>query len=762
MTDQSTPLGSSFPEPPHGNIVRVSPSLGGRMGDQIVLPRLDSGYTFREFWEVLRRRRTLLFGCVALLTLASVIIAVALPKRYVVDSLVILDTRRPEIDQQVAVLPNLVTGNPTDPAVVRSEVAVLTSPAYARRVIEHLNLLDNSVFQSEMSQPSWIEGLHRTINEIENAVVALLGREPAVDTTTPVDRAIQTFSRHLSIDSDDRSYAIKLRYEAQDPRFAALVVDTLAELYISDQVDRKRDMAHHAVEWLRQQLVLLQAKLSQSEREIAEFEQQHHLETVISGSVSEQRLHELNQRLMSASEQLVQKQATLSQIEDRLKSAGGAEAAAQVLASPLIQKLREQQSEAQSQVASFKGAFANLDDRRAEARAKEIGRLIETEVQRIVASLRGEVIAAQIWEGTLRAVIGRQQAEVDSANSARVQLKQLEREASATRAVYDGFLLRSQQLEAAENSQQADARVVRAEIPTQPSSPNTSLLIGFGFFGSLFLGFVLAFTAERLNETIRTPEHAERLTGSPVIGFVPRVRSGSQALAAVVDSPLSAYSDAINNILVVLRTAQLHDEHRVIAVSSALPGEGKTMIAAALARAATMTNTRTLLIDCDFRRPAIGRLFGQETRPGIETMFAENSAELSRFVIKDEASRLHYLSTRRASSNPQHILGSGWMADLISRARGEYDLILLDTPPLLAVADALLLSRLADTTLLVVRWAHTPSRAIAETLRLLRIHSGRASGIILSQVNMGQYLKYCSRGRYYYDRSPRSLTVRDG
>jgi polysaccharide biosynthesis transport protein len=758
MNDQDRPVSAFLSEPSGAGFVGTSSSFWQRSADQIELPGLGSGYTLRQLWGVLGRRRLLIFGCVGLLTLAAVIVAFMLPKRYVAESLIILDTRRPEIAQYSGVLPNLVNGSLADPAIVRGEVALITSPAYERKVIEHLNLLDNPVFQSEAAPSGWTDWLHRALGEAQNAFAAWAGRKSTGETTPPMGRAIEAFSRHLSVYSDDRSYAIGLRYEARDPKFATSVINALAELYISDQVDIKRDVVRHAGEWLNTQVSVMQAKLSQSEHQIADFKEKHHLETVISGSLSEQRMLELNRQVIIASGERMQKQAVLSQIQNLMKSPGGVDAAAQVLASPLIQRLREQQSEAEAQVAGFKGVYGNLDDRRAEARAKEIGLQLQLEVQRIATSLSGDVSAAQAREDALRESLRQQQVELDSVNTARVELTALEREANATRAVYDSFLLQLQQVETAEHSQQADARIVPAELPTQPSSPNKPLIIGFGFFGSLFLGLMLGFTAERFDETIRTPADAERLTGAPVMGFVPRIRSRTEALSAAAAVPLSAYSDAVNNILVMLRAVQPHGRQRVIALSSALPGEGKTWIASALARASAMTGCRTLLIDCDFRRPAVGPLFDKASSPGLDAMYAQKSLDLPRFVVTDQSSGLHYLATHEALSNPREILGSQWMTNLILRARDEYDLILLDTPPLLVVADALLLSAVIDTALLVVQWARTPGRLVVEARKIWKRHSGCGVGIIVSQVNMRQYRKYCSVGTYY-SKPRRSLIV---
>ncbi|MDR3532674.1 MAG: polysaccharide biosynthesis tyrosine autokinase [Rhodopila sp.] len=761
MSDFSGPMDSPSAGPARSVLVPSSSLLGRRPELRGDFAREESGYSARAVLSVLGRHKSLIIGCVCLLTLISAIISFALTPRYVAESLVILDTRRPEIVQQSTVLANLVSGSTADPAIVRSEVALINSPAYARKVIDNLDLLHNPVFQREVNPEVGSDGLSRAVQFLRSTLASLFpDRESSAGTSTEMGRAIGAFKQRLVVYNDDRSYAISLRYESQNPQFATMVVNSLAQIYIADQLASKQAVAHRAVAWLKGRLEVLQAEVQASERKVADFQAQNHLDTVLSGTLTEQRLHGLNAQLMATSNDVAQKEASLAQIQDMLHSPGGAAAASQVLASPLIQKLREQEADAAARVAALSKAY-NAVYPGGEPRKREFEQRINAEIRRIVTGLSGDISAGRARIEALKEAIRQEQGKLDAVNSARVELTKLQHDASTSRNLYDSLLLRSQQVEADEQSLQTDARVVPAETPTQPSFPRKLLFIAFGFFGSVFIGILLAFFVEQLDESLRSPEDAERLTGVPALGIVPRVRNGSRALAAIVDSPLSAYAEAINNVLIALRAGAALGANRVIAITSAVPNEGKTVIASALARSAATAGTRTLLMDCDMRRPMVGKLFGQAATPAIETMFKQKTIDFSRFVKKDESSGLHYLAARRMTSNPQEILGSQWMDELIVWARSEYDLVVLDTPPLLTVSDALHLSRVTDATLLVVRWGHTPSRLIAEALRLLQLSGKSSLGTILSLVDMRKYLHYRSGGYYYGASLRRSLTTRD-
>lgn len=746
----------SSAEPGRGVIVPSLLPAGSHYQSDDLSPA-DSGHSGRAIWAVLRRRKLTVLFCVVAVTAVAVTAASVLPRRYTAESLVILDTRRAEIVQQPAVLSNLVSGSTADPAIVRTEVALISSPTYARKVVERLDLLNNTTFQTD-AEPSAL------VQEIRNAAAAvgqLIHNSPdAAEPGTPVGRAINVLGRSLSIYNDDRSYAIRIRYESRDPAFAATVANTLAEIYVADQLAAKRDATHKASAWLKVQLEDLRVKLRTSERKVAEFEELHHLETVMNSNVTEQRMHELNLRLMIAADERAQKQATLAQVQDLLKSPGGAATAAQVLASPLIQKLREQQAEAAGRVASFKEIYTT-EYPRGEQRTREIERQIATEIQRITTSLAGEVKSAQSREAALQEKIVDLQGQLNAINDARVQLKTLERDANANRTLYESFLLRSQQVEADEQSQQADARIIAAETPNIPSFPNKPLLVGLGFFGSLFLGIALAFVVERSDESIRSPEDAERLIGIPTLGVVPRVRNANRALAAIPDLPLALYSESINNILVALRSGDARGGSRVIIVSSALPGEGKTSLAAAIARSAAVMGARVLLLDCDLRRPAVGRALGQSNGAALDTMFEQNTTDLARFVGRDKRSDLHFLTTRQVAARPQELLGSAWMREIVAQGRVEYDLIVIDTPPLLTISDALLLAPLADMALLAVQWGRTQAGVVAEAARLMQKRGKCSASAILTFVDMQRYGRYRGAGYDYRPQGRRRLLARN-
>jgi succinoglycan biosynthesis transport protein ExoP len=710
----------------------------------------ESGYTARAILAILNRHKCLILGCISVVTLLMAVVAFSLSPTYVAEAMVILDTRRQDIVQQPAVISNLVSGSMADPAIVRSEVVLLGSQAYARKIIERLDLLHNATFKRENEPSALTQKISDVTSLFRKLLSPYLGHQEPIGDQSAMGRAIVDLQRHLTVYNDDRSYAISLRYDSPDPEFATMIVNTLAQLYLTDQLDNRLQVTQKAVEWLKARLGALQANARVSARKVAEFEEQNHIETVLGGNITEQRLHELISQHLIAVDNMARREAALNQARQMLQSPGGVAAAAQTLSSPLIEKLREQEAEIAARNASLKGAYRSAFPN-GDPRTQEYEQKIGAEVQRIVAGLAEDVNAAKAQVATLQSTILQEQLKLSAANSARVELVQLQHEATANQNLYDTFLVRAQQVEADAQSLDAGVRVVAAEPPVTASFPKKGLLIAFGFFSSCFLGVLLAFVADQMDETIRTPDEAARLTGIPTFGVVPHVRNGNQGLAAIVRSPLSVFTDAINGILIALRAGDRNGTYRVVAFSSAVPDEGKTLIAAAVGRAAATTGARTLLIDCDMRRPTVGDLFGHKGTSALDAMFKQKSVNLASFVQTDEASGLHYLPAGRTMGSPKEILGSPWLSDLIAKASAEYDLVLVDTPPLLAVSDALLVARLAEVTLLVVRWGHTPGGLVSDALRQLQLHGKGAVGTVLSLVNLRKYQQY-KRGAGYFGR----------
>ena len=332
-------------------------------------------------------------------------------------------------------------------------------------------------------------------------------------------------------------------------------------------------------------------------------------------------------------------------------------------------------------------------------------------------------------------------------------MRELQREADANKLLYENFLTKFKQTSSEEDIQQADARLVSSALPPRiPSFPKKTVLVGFSFLVSLLVGAAAAFILERLDNGFRSSEQVEKLLGVSTLGLVPGVVRQELPQDVVVKRPTSQYSEAIRSIRTALRYSDVDNPPKVVLITSSLAGEGKTVFAGSLARSVARSGGKSLLVDCDLRRPSVAKLLGVNGEPGMLDIFAEN-ANIDSLIRVDEDSGMHYIPSKGGTANPQDLLSSQQMRSFLERMRARYDLIVLDAPPVLAVSDPIILSHFVDTTIYLVRWETTPRPIVTGAVRMLRANGGEIAGVVLSRVNARKHATYgYGDNGYYYGR----------
>ncbi len=725
------------------DVVRGDTARGDARPPEVVSP-------FKLF-EVLWRRKLTLFVVAAAVLLAAVPRILSMPARYEGLALVLVDTRKNKLSDLQAI----VTGAQSEVIEVRTQVDILRSAALGEQVVTRLDLLREREFVPVLNQkpPEWQAAL--------NTVLDLLGLGAPARAPYTEDEKIRLVTQSLlndklTIINDGRSYVIGIAVRTDEPELSARIANSYARVYLDFNRELKDRAVTRANAWLDERLAPLQQKLRNAERSVAAFREANGLvEDRGTGpggekraTVAGQQLTQLNSQMVLAANERLLREAVAEEVRRVQQARGDLTSLPLVLASPLIHRLRTQEAELGAREASLalnqseeSPSLLGLRAERRDVRAR-----IQQETLKIIGAIDSEVNAARSREAALRAGLAEVQAQVAVQAKAEIRLRELESEAEAARSVYTDYLNRSERTSNERDIQQPDAELISlASVPFSPAPPTKRQFLILAFMAAGLIGALAALLRERMEPGFRTADQMEAETGLVALGLVPHVQHRKRALA--LDARDAAFVEAVSHVRGVLQIAGLAGRPRVILITSAMPQEGKTFFAIALARAVALTGARCLLVDCDLRRPSVAAVLGITAEPGLgaeslarpepgQSVVAAGG-EIDRMVRRDVATQLDIITAADAPADASVLVASERLRQLVSEARARYDLVIIDAPPVLAFVDARVLSRVADSTVMVVRWRRTPRLLVMAALKALRIYGARVAGTVLTQVDLG-------------------------
>ncbi len=447
----------------------------------------------------------------------------------------------------------------------------------------------------------------------------------------------------------------------------------------------------------------------------------------------------------------------MNQIEQLLNSkSGGIGSAAEVLASPLIQRLRDQEAQVGRKVSELRSRYGDRHPTmiKAIAELRDLRAGIEREVRKVEQSIRNELQVAGIGERTLKNALDQLEVKSRQEGTAEIRLRELQREATANELLYQNFLSRFKETSSQENLQQADARIIsRAQVPIVASFPKKRLTVILTAVMSLFIGVVLVFLIEQMENSFRSSEEVEEATGLPAIGMIPLltgIMDRRQMGRFMAHKPTSTVVEAVRNLRTSIMLSDVDHPPKVVCVTSSIPTEGKTTTAIWLAQNTAMSGQKVLLIDCDLRHPSVHRTLGLGNDIGLVELLS-NTSSLEDAVIHDEESGLFVIVAKETHGNSMDLLASNHMKRLLDGVREHFDLIVLDAAPVLALSDARVVGKLADKVIYVIKWNATPRNLVQTGLRTAFDSKLAIAGLVLTQVNTRKHAKYGygDYGHYY-------------
>jgi succinoglycan biosynthesis transport protein ExoP len=717
--------------------------------------------TLRKLW---RHRRLIAATTIVVGAIASVV-AWSLPSFYVAEARVLVGVASPRVFNAEAI----ITDTNPDAERVANEGFVLQSRSLAKKVIDKLNLANDPNFNPELRKPSfwartfslsnilpadvyaWLDGLHSKPKVTLPVDVALSQRE---------NRMIDILLSHVDVSLLGRSYVLSVKADAQDANTAAAIANTLARTYIDYQREDKIATMDKVDKFLIGRVNELRDQVRKSDQAVEDYRRTHGLYKSSNNNVTTQQLTELNTQLIAAQTAKAESDSRLSEAQAVTKGGLGDESVPEVLRSPLIASLKQQEADAARKVADLSAMYGPRYPLLINARA-ELGSIqgrIGGEISKTVDGLAREARTADARYQALSQDFDRLKTKMGTVNDESIGLEALERDSTVNRNLLEAMLNRAKQSSGAEAILQSDAKLVSPAAPPEATSyPPKSLIAFLGFVGGLLIGAAIALLREGGDLTFRRADQIEALTGLPVIAMVPHVSSRVPPSMQVLRQPTSPYSESLRRVQIGIELTEAAASPKTALFSSATPSEGKSMMVASLGRLMASNGRRILLIDCDWRSPRLHQIFRCSNRDGLAGLLGDKTVVLDDIIHHDALSGVDVLPAGDWSPREAHLLTSDRMRQLLAALTPHYDFILLDTAPALVTADVLALSRLVEKVVFVVRWGHTRQDAAVEALKQIIDAQGDVAGVVLSRVVAKEYRRYGYRDPFYeYSRPAKS------
>jgi polysaccharide biosynthesis transport protein len=606
--------------------------------------------------------------------------------------------------------PNLTA----DSGTVDTEVQVILSPAVAEAVVEQLKLAEKPGFGFPQG------GV--TTDQLAARV-----------------RAAETVRNGLDVQREGLSYAIAVKFTGLDPVMAASVVNATVDAYINGRRFARSRRREREIQQLGDRLGQLRNDVMQAESAVARYRAQTNLADLQTSSPSALAgLSALNAQLASA-----KAEEAAAQVHARSAQSGAAS-----LESPVLRELRTQQARLNTQLTDLKGRYGPEHPARnaVERQLVEVNALVKKEFALVQASSNAEANAAEQASAAIQGSIAQTQGRLIAGNNASVRLNELERNAESTRALYQSFLDRYRENLAAQGTERSNAYILGlATPPRQPVSPNFKLFLGAGILLGLVAAVAIAVLLEFMEQGICTRKDIEDHLHTQALGSIPDLRSIKEARAFagspreisdyVLQNDGSLVAEAFRSVRAALRIGREGQIAKSIAVSSSLPGEGKTTAVLSLARAVARTGLKVIVVDGDVRRRSASRNLVGKVEVGVTDVLLGN-ATLDQALLQDPESKLYMLLQRAASPQEYDLIPTREMKELIDKLATQFDLVIIDTAPILPVADARAVAAMADATLLIVHWRKTPIQVVSRALHELNQAGATVAGTLLSQVDI--------------------------
>ncbi|MFM5922648.1 MAG: GumC family protein [Novosphingobium sp.] len=666
-------------------------------------------------------------------------------KRYTAAASVQINDQSQQVLGEVGGTTDQVNGMWNTDLFLQTQIGVLKSRALAIRVIQRLHLEGNQRFYEQMEAGTPGPGTSATA--LREMTIGLLRGNMAVN--LPRNSRIATVS-----------------FESANPALSAQVANAFAEEFIQASLQQRYDSSAYARDFVSNQLQDAKAKLEESERSLNNYARQAGLiRTRDAGAAPDAKSGDTGSGSSLTTASLLQLNAAASQAhatriaaESRLRALDSRSLLAdrEALANPAVQQLFTQRAEVeaklQDELTRHLDGHPNVQQLRAQL--KTIDAQLNLAAQNVRGSAQAEYQAAVTTERQLQAQVNALKTATLAEQDRSVQYNLLAREADTNRALYDGLLQRYKELNASAGISTSNIAIIdRAEAPTGPSSPNMMKNLAYALLAGLAMAGVTTFLRSQFDDTVRVPEDVEHKLELPLLGVIPRAReSGPDEELA---DPKSPVSEGYNSLRGALLYSTSHGLPKSLLVTSSQPSEGKTTTSFAIAQGFARMGRTVLLVDVDLRRPSLHRRLGLNNDKGMSTLLTHQDS-IDHVVQPTETKTLSVITSGPIPPSPTELIASTRMEELIDELTGRFDVVIFDSPPILGLADAPLMSALVDGVVFIIESERARRGSLKASLRRLRTMRPMLLGAVLTMFDPSKaghrYSEYY--GYEYYTYTP--------
>ena len=724
-------------------------------------PLKEEEFNLRDYWKVLQKRRWSILACLLITIITTAIVTFAMRPIYRGTTTIQINKE----SSQIVDFKEILAINTMDLDYYQTQYKILESRSLAKRVIQALGLSKHPEFLPQNENSPFQIWRSNLLTYLSNWLTSQnQGRGPLSETgkeTANETRIIDEFLDKLKIEPIRNSRLVRIHFDSHYPDLATQISNILAAMYVKQNLETRFTATEQAKEWLTGQLADLKGKVEKSDEALQTFGSKHDIISLEEKeNIVMRRLSELNEALAKAETERMGKEAlyqeTRSQNSDSLPA---------ILENKLVQELKQTSIQLEAEYMKHSETLFKPDwpeMKRLREQMETVQNRLNSEIKKIVAGLKSEYDSSLQKEFLIRNAFTEQKAKAMEMQQNAIQYNILKREADTNKELYRGLLQRMKEAGVSAGITASNIQVVdQAEMPTKPFKPNKELNLLLAAVVGLFLGVGLAFFLEHLDDTVKTPEDLEGLIQLPSFGIVPEAAherrklldSNNSCPVELITSghPKSMLSEAYRSIRTSILLSTSGKPPRTIAISSPNPGEGKTTTVINTAIALSQTGVQVVIIDADMRKPRLHKIFGKENGVGLSN-FLSGNAELDSVIKNSEIPNLYYIPSGPIPPNPSELLGSALFKDMIESLGSRFNHLLIDSPPLLAFSDSVIISTNVDGVIMVVIDGKTPRETLQRSKEVLLQVDARILGVVINRAKIrgGEYGSYYHRYYYYY------------